>query len=134
MGLGGALVTTNAHFRAAEQNALSHVSGIVHDSWIHLDKISFNEQTKILVIPFGAGKPTRKWRFKFETQPDKYPNRLSIHDVMEFSVRETEGVVVNTINDVFFDAETHAVKIVASPACEIHARVSRIDVEVDFED
>jgi hypothetical protein len=131
----------SALVRIEEPRFLDLARWLIHDQWFDPEKIEFDNERRVLTIPFEFEDTTREeivdrtWRGRRKrTQVPLLRGVLTIGAVSDWELKDTEGVGTYDFNELVYDEARSRLQVVTNIPLELSVAVSRVDVTVELTD
>lgn len=113
-------------FTATSEPELEALIPLVHDMYFPIASVVFDRERGVVEIPFS--------RTGRETKPrtGELPSTLSIGDVFELYVEDTEGVGFYNFNELLYDAKAGVLTVVTGIPLTLRCKVSSCNVRVSI--
>lgn len=111
-------------YTATSERELEDLIPLVHDMYFPIDSVVFDRERGVVEIPFS--------RTGRETDPltGALPSTVSIGDVIDMHVADTEGVGFYNVNELRYDAKGGVLTVVTGIPLTLRCKVTRCDVRV----
>jgi hypothetical protein len=107
---------------------LEAVRSAIHDRWFDLDRITFDIDARVLMIPFW-GEPTMRYPRDAAGQPKPFDRRMMIQPVERYNVEDRERIGIYSFNTIAHSGGTLMLR--ADPHVTITAEGQDLSIVLD---